>query len=125
MPFQKGNTLSVGKGRKGYGEEAWKNIGSFLITEGAEAYVTIMRENIKEDPDKFVAMFHTVLEYFKPKLARKEVDINGAGPVTINLLQFNSDKITKITNESSGGDWDQLTVVATPTVSRGGLQLVQ
>ena len=117
MPFQKGNTLSVGKGRKGYDEEAWKNIGSFLVTEGAEAYVMIMRENIRENPDKFVVMFHTVLEYFKPKLARKEIDVNNNGPMTINILQFNAAPLTQIQNEFSGGDWDQLTVVASPTVS--------
>jgi hypothetical protein len=125
MPFQKGNKLAVGNRNYQTGKEAWENVGSFLVTEGAEAYVNLMRENIRENPDKFVAMFHTVIEYFKPKLARKEVDVNNNGPVTINLLQFNSAPITPIPNESSGDDWDQLAVATPTTVSGRSVQLVQ
>lgn len=48
----------------------WEAIGDFLINDGANRAVKIMRE-CKDD--KFMDYFNQLLEYFKPKLARTEI----------------------------------------------------
>jgi hypothetical protein len=68
-PFKKGNP---GKPKGALSEKtiAWENIGAYLINEGAERAKKIMMDS---DNKQFMVYFETLLEYFKPKLARQEL----------------------------------------------------
>jgi len=72
MPFEKGRKKTGGKqkGAKDKKTIAWENIGSYLINEGANRAKEIM---MNSNDRQFMFYFETLLEYFKPKLARTEI----------------------------------------------------
>lgn len=72
MKFEKGHKKVGGKqkGKKNEKTLAWEGIGDYLINEGADRAREIMMQSKDE---KFMLYFNTLLEYFKPKLARQEL----------------------------------------------------
>lgn len=75
--FTKGNPGRP-KGAKGkktetleaVGLDTWRSIQEFITTEGAEKWIEEIRQL---DGKEYIQAYTTMLEYFKPKLARTEV----------------------------------------------------
>lgn len=65
--FEKGHKGFKPKGAVSKKTEAWKHLGEFITEAGAERVKEILRT---APPDKFMLYYTTLLEYFKPKLAR-------------------------------------------------------
>lgn len=66
---QSGNPAGRKKGSKNKRTLHWQEMGEYIVTEGVERYVEIL----KKLPDKeFQDRFESIVEYFKPKLARTE-----------------------------------------------------
>jgi len=90
--FQKGNTL--GSSRKGIPNrktQEWNNIGEALTTWGSERMITYLQT---ADDKEFADTFLKILEYFKPKQARKEVKLEAEvnhNVQEINYLKPNED----------------------------------
>ena len=63
--------MSRPEGSKNTKTMQWEYIGDFLMDEeGAGRFKSILQ---KSDDDSFVDRYLKILEYFKPKLARKEL----------------------------------------------------
>jgi len=76
MPFQKGckksKNAGMKKGQKSEKTQAWEAIGEYLIGEGAERYKNYLLELNDKD---FSVEFKAIIEYFKPKLNRTDLDL--------------------------------------------------
>ena len=127
MPFKKGDAQTAQWGKMGgaaniANREKMKQAfidgicGNF---DGYNEKLRLLRDGVEisEPEQEFLDRMEKNTEFAIPKLARKEIDLNSNGPITINIMQFNTAPLTQIQNEFSGSDWDQLTVVASPTVS--------
>jgi hypothetical protein len=73
MPFKLGNNL--GRGDKNAGtvklsKDEWENFGQWLVKGGVER---LNQELSTLEGKEFVQGFTSVLEYFRPKLARQEL----------------------------------------------------
>jgi len=79
--FKKGNPGrqhgSVGKKTK-----QWDEIGDYLINEGANKFIDILR---KQDDQKFIQYYTTILEYFKPKQVRSDNFNRSEGKLQIEI----------------------------------------
>ncbi len=77
MPFEKGRPRTGGivKGQKQLKTLQWEQFGNDLLESGLPRAIQIMREC---DDEMFLSHFERLLEYFKPKLARVELqgDLN-------------------------------------------------
>lgn len=88
MPFAKGHKLSTGRppGAKSIKTEQWEMIGQYLTREGADTYLASLKKLYNDEKyAEFMERFEKILEYFKPKLARKEITGEDGGPVETNL----------------------------------------
>ncbi|MFH1327385.1 MAG: hypothetical protein ABIH76_00810 [Candidatus Bathyarchaeota archaeon] len=87
MAAPKGNTYSSGRppGAKNVKTQQWEAIGEFLTTQGAERLVTYL--NTCEEKD-YADTYLKILEYFKPKLARRELTGPGGETLTINTIAY-------------------------------------
>lgn len=75
MPFKKGqsgNPKGKLKGTKTQKTKAWEAIGEYLIGDGAERYKKYLLELSEKD---FSVEFKAIIEYFKPKLNRTDLDL--------------------------------------------------
>lgn len=78
MPFQPGNKLGGRtKGAKDVKTVQWHNIGEYLLMHGSTRYLEELK---KAKGQEYMERFERILEYFKPKLARREnsLDVNGS-----------------------------------------------
>ena len=86
MKFEKGHTKIKGSGiKKGEKQKktlAWEAIGEYIVNEGAERLIDILA---KSNDKEFIYNYTTLLEYFKPKLARSEIKGEFETGITINL----------------------------------------
>ena len=80
-PKTKNNAVKGGKARSQKARE-WESIGAYLLTHGSEKFLL---EIGQLEGKEYVSAFKDILEYFKPKLARQDVDVTSQG-----------DKITSI-----------------------------
>ena len=82
MGLPKGRTNNP-KGResgsKNVKTQAWERLGESIINEGAERFLKILSESDDKDFEKAYLM---ILEYFKPKQQRSEV--NSKSEIVIN-----------------------------------------
>jgi len=94
MPFEKGRKKTGGKqkGAKDKKTIAWENIGSYLINEGANRAKEIM---MNSNDRQFMFYFETLLEYFKPKLARTELTGDKENPIEIYNLHLTDDQLNE------------------------------
>jgi len=58
---------------------AWERLGESIVNEGAERFMKILKE---KDDKEFTQAYLMILEYFKPKQQRSEV--NSKQELTIN-----------------------------------------
>jgi hypothetical protein len=65
------------------GLTSWEKFGEWLTTKGVEDYMEAM--NQLGPRDKIVA-FNAIIEYYKPKLTRSQVDVNAN--VVIENISF-------------------------------------
>lgn len=90
MAFRKGDPKPKGagikKGQKIERTKQWEAIAEYMIEDGATRFADVM----KELPDeKFIPAYLSILEYFKPKLARQEVTgKDGENQVTELVVSF-------------------------------------
>ena len=75
MSFEKGHKLSPGRKRGSVNKKTreWEELGEYLIAEGAKRVVEIMQNS---PPKEFIVYYDRFLNYFKPQLSRKQVDID-------------------------------------------------
>jgi hypothetical protein len=88
MPFKKGksgNPKGMLKGTTHEKTKAWENLGEFITESGAERVKLILGSC---EPEDFIKYYTTLLEYFKPKLARSEskVESKVEGTISINVI---------------------------------------
>ena len=91
MPFKKNHKL--GKGRplnsKNKKTHQWEEIGNYIRDKGADKLI----EELSELKGKvYVQAFTSIIEYFKPKLSRKDVDLTSGGSV-IDFFGKSADKL--------------------------------
>lgn len=73
MPFEKGNNLGGRtNGSLSAKTKQWNELGEFIANEGAKKYLSII---MKLSDDEFQDRYEKILEYFKPKLQRSEIEI--------------------------------------------------
>lgn len=90
MPFQKGNKLGVigAKVRK----DKLDNLFAWVASGGAREYHELLASLPKHDDGlskgktEFLDRYAPLIEYAKPKLARKEIVGDGGGPLKVMLL---------------------------------------
>jgi hypothetical protein len=66
-------------------KEEWEFVGKYLMTEGSEKFIEVIKEL---PPGQFISAYLAALEYFKPKLARKEVDVTSKGERMAALIML-------------------------------------
>jgi hypothetical protein len=79
MPITKEQASANGKKGKGVKRNKtrqWDDIGTYLTVYGSERLLT---ELDALEGKEYVSAFKDILEYFKPKLARKDIDITSGG----------------------------------------------
>ncbi|MEK7138194.1 MAG: hypothetical protein AAB787_01665 [Patescibacteria group bacterium] len=91
MPFQKGNTL----GRQGTKARIDKldALFTWVASGGAREFhsklATLASKEELSPPEKeFMDRYAPLIEYAKPKLARREIVGNDGGPIQINLVNY-------------------------------------
>jgi len=74
MPFDKKTASKAGansKRGKGKRTEAWEALGAYFTSTGASRAMRIMSQ---ADDDQFMEYYSKLIELFRPKLARTEID---------------------------------------------------
>ena len=82
--FQKGHEGHKPKGAKSEKTLAWEHLGEFITESGAERVKEILGTC---PPDKFMVYYPLLLEYFKPKLARTELNHEGEQTLTVKFIE--------------------------------------
>lgn len=86
MGFKKGvvtNPNGKPKGTLSKKTLEWEEFGKQLLENGLPRAIEILQTC---DDEKFIAQFTNLLEYFKPKLARSEVNVEGEVKHTVTFL---------------------------------------
>lgn len=84
--------MAAPKGHKGYKPKGaisqktleWNNLGSLITEKGANRIAKIMD---KGDDETFVRIYLALLEHFKPKLLRSDVNQNNTGVTEIKIIR--------------------------------------
>jgi hypothetical protein len=93
MPFKSGKSGNVNgrpTGAKGKRTLEWEQLGDFITSEGAMRAIDILK---KQKDNDFLKNYNALLEYFKPKQQRTEID--GKGEIKIIWNE-------ELTNETDG-----------------------
>lgn len=94
--FQKGNSLGGRKkGSKGIKSLQWESIGDYLVQNGSEEFLKVLKGLADNEPEKYAELFLKVLEYFKPKRAREDGDGNSDTGDTIFITDGNREVAKK------------------------------
>jgi len=88
MPFQKGIDKVPGSGKKKGSKDqktlAWERIGEYVTGEGADRYLSILAKL----PDKdYKIEFRAIVEYFRPKLTRAQIQTEVSSELTDAILK--------------------------------------
>jgi hypothetical protein len=97
MAFQKGHTKVPGSGmrpgQKSEKVQAWEVLSEYITNELADEYLEWVKTLPLEDKAK---QFQIMLEYFKPKLQRSNIDLTSNDKElslpTFNFVDFNKDE---------------------------------
>ena len=78
MPFKKGHTLTTGRplGSRNIKTHGVDFLLRYVAEEGADEFLSKLK---LAGDEKFLLLFKDLLEYVKPKLARREVDVTSGG----------------------------------------------
>lgn len=83
MAFEKGHKGYKPVGSKSTKTLEWEEFGKQLLENGLPRAIEILQTC---EDEKFIAQFTNLLEYFKPKLARSEVNVDGEVKHTVTFL---------------------------------------
>lgn len=72
--LKKGHSGLKPKGAVSNKTKIWNEIGEWFSNEGLEAYQEELIKMKDESPAEFMKRYETMMEYFKPKLSRADVD---------------------------------------------------
>lgn len=87
------------KGAKGEKTKAWEQLGDFFTDEGAERAKNIM---MSADDEGFMKHYSNMIELFKPKLSRSDVNQNNTGEQVIIIKRGNTGNYAPRIQSSSG-----------------------
>lgn len=84
--------MAAPKGHKGYKPKGslskktieWNNLGNLVTEKGAKRIADIMD---KGDDETFIRIYLSLLEHFKPKLSRADVNQNNTGTQEIRIIR--------------------------------------
>ena len=99
MKFKKGesgNPDGRTEGSKNKRTVEWEKLGEFLTDVGAQRAMKILDEC---DDEQFMRYYERLLEYFKPKQQRREIDKNVEK--VINIIEGRAEKIKYDSNSTS------------------------
>jgi hypothetical protein len=86
MPFEAGNQFGKRNlGVKKTKNQQWEKFAMWFMGKGMERLETEMAALEGKD---YVVTVKDMLEYFKPKLARSEQDVNLSGEITTNVTNY-------------------------------------
>lgn len=85
--FAKGNPGKP-KGALSKKTEQWHEIGNYLVNEGADRFIGILRD---QEDEKFLQHYTTILEYFKPKQSRVDSHNINEDTVTVKFEYEDND----------------------------------
>ena len=97
MAFKKGHKRSpkagMKKGQKSAKVQAWESLRDKLLGGLTDKAIKELQELEGKD---FLYIYSNLLEFFKPKLSRSEVE--HSGETTQKVIQLSDDQINKIVN---------------------------
>jgi hypothetical protein len=103
---KKGNSTSFKKGEggrpkgaKGEKTKAWESLGDFFTQEGAGRAAEIM---MSADDEAFMRYYSGLIELFKPKLSRSDVNQNNTGKQEIIIRRESNDSYPPIIQSTPG-----------------------
>ncbi len=79
--FQKGNKEAAKKGRHEKTKQ-WETLAESIVTTHTERFNSILETC---DDKTFLMHFSSILEYFKPKLARTEITGEDGGAINVAI----------------------------------------
>lgn len=91
MAFKKGiasNPTGKPKGTLSRKTLEWEEFGKQLIEHGLPRAMEILQTC---EDEKFIGHFSNLLEYFKPRLARSEMKLDGEQKLTVTFLENDGD----------------------------------
>jgi hypothetical protein len=71
----KGSIHAVTKVKQKVGLDTWQAFGDWLATEGIQGYKARMSDLSDKE---YIIAFNMIIEYFKPKLSRKQIDMDAS-----------------------------------------------
>jgi hypothetical protein len=103
--------MAAPKGHKGYKPvgaiskktQEWNNLGELITEKGAGRIGRIMDEG---DDETFLRVYLALLEHFKPKLSRSDVNQNNSGKQEIIIRRESNDSYPPIISSSPGTETD-------------------
>jgi hypothetical protein len=96
--FQKGHKGYKPKGAVSEKTKAWESLGDFFTQEGAGRAAEIM---MSADDEAFMRYYSGLIELFKPKLSRSDVNQNNTGQQEIIIRRESNDSYPPIIQSSS------------------------
>ncbi len=78
---------------------AWNNLGDFFTQEGAERAKNVM---MGADDEAFMRYYSGLIELFKPKLSRSDVNQNNTGKQEIIIRRESNDSYPPIIQSTPG-----------------------
>jgi hypothetical protein len=100
MPFQKGHKKIEGSGfkkgekskktklKESVGLDSWEKLQKFMLTNGLEKFID---EVSKMKGQQYAVNFLQMIEYFKPKLARTESNVNFKGEIKNFIIELTNE----------------------------------
>ena len=101
--FQKGHKGFKPKGAVSKKTKAWEALGEFFTQEGAERAANIM---MTSDNESFMRYYSGLIELFKPKLSRSDVNQNNTGVQEIIIKRESNDSYPPIIQSTPGTTTD-------------------
>ena len=106
MKFKKGesgNPKGKPKGALNEKTKAWDTLGNFFTEQGANRAAEIM---MSADDEAFMRYYSGLIELFKPKLSRSDVNQNNSGKQEIIIRRESNDSYPPIISSSPGTEED-------------------
>lgn len=111
MPFEKGksgNPLGKPVGTISEKTKIWNEISDWFAGEGLSVYkdnlMTLMSSTDRKERAEAMKRYETLLEYFKPKLSRAEIEAKVEVTDEVDLSQYKTEDLKKAIENDSDKD---------------------